>query len=174
MVGSPLKRAKREAAEAAKAAQPPPLAIHLPDRSVTRSTRAAFHPDMLDKIIDCASIGLTLTATAAMIGVTVKTLYEWGDLHPTLGSTLARARELRQAYFETQLVDLIRRGGDSTRFGAIRAALASCNTDDWREKPQTDVSLTVNLAALVSDSLKISATTTIEAKPADKRDESST
>ena len=88
--------------------------------------------------------------------------------------TLARAREIRQRYFEGHFSDVVRRGGDSTRYAAIRAGLASCNTDDWREKPQADVSFTVNLAALVSDSLKISATTTIEAKPADKRDESST
>ena len=56
---------------------------------------------------------------------------------------------------EGHLIDIVRRGGDSTRFAAVKFALINCGAEDWKQKLPDDLSVEFSLAALVDESLKL-------------------
>ena len=116
---------------------------------------------MIDTIIEDAINGHTLTATCALLGVPRTTMAEWERLYPALSSAVARAREIRQRFFEGHVIDMTRRGGDSTRFSAVKFALINAG-DDWRDKSESSTNVTFTLAGLLGDAMKVVSPPTVE------------
>jgi hypothetical protein len=173
MVGRPKSRARKLAAEG----QPIPAGLldHLTAREKTDTPRyrtplpevfrhdfgAPYNPAICQAIIEHSRRGHTLTATAAILGLRASTIINWASSNPELECALACARELRQAFFEGELIDIAQRGGDATRFAAIKMALINTG-EDWRDRSENNVSVQFSLAGLVTESLKLVGSRTIE------------
>ena len=174
MVGRPKSRARKLAAEG----QPIPAGLldHLTAREKTDTPRyrtplpesfqdsasARYSPAIGQAIIDHSRRGHTLTAAAAILGLRKSTIYEWASSHPELSDALACAREVRQSFFEGELIDIAQRGGDATRFAAIKLALINSG-EDWRDRSENAVSVQFSLAGLVAESLKLVGSQMIDA-----------
>ena len=161
MVGSPKKRARREALTEVRtvggdlsagyvAAMPSPDA-----RKIGRPTR--YRSEFCEAVIEDAALGHTLTATAALFGVTRQTLHEWRQAYPEFAEAVEKANAIRQRFYEGHLIDMVRRGGDSTRMSAVKLALINVAGNDWREKLSAEHNVTFSLAALVQESMKLAA-----------------
>ncbi len=141
MVGSLIKRARREALAKAitEGGEVPELraardalgiALYVADMSVRVS---AFGPGPLyeqrfcQTVIDDAALGHTLTATAALLGVAPQTLSDWQARYREFAAAAARARSIRQRFFEGQWVDAARCGGPRP---AVAGKLALANGGD--------------------------------------------
>ena len=128
----------------------------MPSLEVRKAGRATlYRHEFCEAVIDDAALGHTLTATAALIGVTRQTIYDWREAHPEFADAIERARSLRQRFYEGHLIDLVRRGGDATRMSAVKLALVNCGGDEWKEKPIVETNLTFSLAGLIHESMKL-------------------
>ena len=151
MPGSPKKRARAFALREA-AALPP----YVPQMNLAPvGSPPAYDPRFCEVVLDDAALGHTLTATAALIGVSADTISEWRGHHPEFNDAATRADPIRQCFYEGHLIDLVRRGGDSTRFSAVRFALVNVARYDWREKVAAEPSLTFDLGALIRQSMEL-------------------
>jgi hypothetical protein len=110
---------------------------------------------MCQTLIDAAATGLTLGAACAVIGITPDTMNEWKRIHPEFSEAITRAKSIRQLHYESQLAEMSRTGGDSSRFNAIRFALINVAADDWKEKLTSDYNMTFSLAGLITESMKL-------------------
>ena len=174
MVGRPKSRARKLAANG----QPVPahLLDHLTAREKTDTPRyrtplpesfrhdfgAPYNPAICQHIVEHAKRGHTLTGTAAILGLRASTIINWAASNPELESALACAREVRQSFFEGELIDIAQRGGDATRFAAIKLALINAG-EDWRDRSEAAVSVQFSLAGLVAESLKLVGSQMIDA-----------
>ena len=159
MVGSPKKRARRQALKEVTAVGGDSSAGYVaavPSPDVRRLGRpTSYRSEFCEAVIEDAALGHTLTATAAMFGVTRQTLNDWRQAHPEFGEAVEKAGAIRQRFYEGHLIDMVRRGGDSTRMSAVKLALFNVAGDDWREKLSAEHNVTFSLAALVQESMKL-------------------
>lgn len=116
---------------------------------------SSYDPKFCRTVLDDAALGHTLGATAALIGVARSTLLDWRSVHPEFADAIERSKQIRQRFYEGHLLDIVCRGGDSTRFSAVKLGLINVGADDWKEKLTTDVNATFTLASLVTESLKL-------------------
>lgn len=128
----------------------------------------SYRLEFCQVVLDQAALGHTIGATAALIGVTRSTILDWADRFPEFAEAVALAKGARQRFYEGHLIDIVRRGGDSTRFSAVKLGLINVGAEDWREKLGSDTNVTITLASLITESLKpdyASNTVTIEHEP---------
>lgn len=144
--------AKRLAFEAATA---PYVPAPLPIEARQFVNRVTYRPEHCQMILDDAALGHTLGATAAVIGVTRSTLHDWVASHPELGDAIARAKSVRQRFYEGHAIDIARRGGDSTRMSAIKLGLLNVGGEDWKERLTAEHNVTFSLASLVKESMQL-------------------
>jgi hypothetical protein len=85
--------------------------------------------------------------------VPLSTFNDWRSRFPEFEEACNLARMLRQRHFERLLLEAAAKGGDSTRFSALKFALAT-GSEDFRE-PAAGVNVSVSLASLVIDSMKL-------------------
>ena len=130
-----------------------------PNRPRSRRTRAAgrrpIGPSSAKTVLDDAALGHTLGATAALIGVARSTLSDWASVHPEFADALARAKGVRQRFYEGHLLDIARRGGDSTRMSAIKLGLLNVGGEDWKERLTAEHNVTFNLGDLIRRSMAL-------------------
>jgi hypothetical protein len=132
---------------------------------------STYDPKYCQTVLEHAALGHTLGATAALIGVTRSTLHEWASIHPEFSAAVARAKGARQLFYESHLIDMVRRGGDPTRMSAVKLGLLNVGGDDWKERLTSEHKVEVSWAALLQESLKPlegSRTITIEGELAEK------
>ena len=151
MPGSPKKRSRRLALREA-AALPP----YVPEMNLSPvGSPPPYDPRFCKAVLDDAALGHTLSATAALIGVSQETMTEWRARHPEFDDAATRAGPIRQWVFEAHLIDLVRRGGDSTRFSAVWFALVNAAPEDWKDKPAAEASINFELGAPVQQPLAL-------------------
>jgi hypothetical protein len=159
MPGSPKKRARREALKAAIAiggATPDPYVAAMPSPEALKVGRATlYRREFCEIVINDAVLGHTLGATAALIGVARSTLSDWASAHPEFADAIERAKSIRQRFYEGHLIDIVRRGGDSTRFSAVKLGLINTGGDDWKDKLKADHSHTFSFGDLIKQSMQI-------------------
>ena len=177
MAGQPKSRAKKLAALAKDGTQtvraawladqytPKMPTIETYRRGVPRYDQADFQA-IIDTIIEDACLGHTITATCALLGIPRSTLAEWERLNPELSAAFARAREIRQRFYEGHIIDITRRGGDSTRFSAAKLGVINAG-EDWRDRSETSTNVTFSLAGLIGESMKLVTSPTIEGEVVD-------
>ena len=130
---------------------------------------SSYDPRFCEIVRHQAALGHTIGATAALIGVSRSTILDWASVHPEFAQAIALAKAARQLFYEGHLLDLIRRGGDSTRLSAVKLGLINCGGDDWKERVTTDHSVTLSWASLLAESLRpideAGKTVTLEQEP---------
>jgi hypothetical protein len=128
-------------------------APYIPDTPAP--SRAHYEPAICEIVIQKAMLGHTIGATAAFIGCSRTTLHDWASSHPELADALARAKSIRQSFYEGHLIDIARRGGDSTRMSAIKLGLLNVGGEDWKERLTAEHNVTFSLASLIEQSMKL-------------------
>ncbi len=134
-----------------------PFAPYVPLPAVIRPIHGAskYKHEYCQAVVEDAARGHTLGATAALFGVDRNALYKWADAHPEFAEALSRAKAIRQRYYEGHLIDMGRRGGDSTRFSAVKLGLINVGGEDWKEKLGSEVNVQITLASLITESMKL-------------------
>ena len=77
------------------------------------------------------------------------------EIYPDFSDACVRARAIRARSFEGDLIDVKQRGGDSSRFQAVRFGLLNLAPDEYKDKTTTESTLTITLASLIQDSMKL-------------------
>jgi hypothetical protein len=115
----------------------------------------AYRPEFCETVLDDASLGHTLGATAARIGVSRSTLSDWAHRFPEFAEAIELAKGIGQRFYEGHLIDIARRGGDSTRMSAIKLGLFNLGGQDWKDKLTTDHNVTFSLGDLIKQSMQL-------------------
>lgn len=136
-----------------ESATAPYVPAPLPPEARQFGNRVVYRPEHCQMILDDAALGHTLGATAAIIGVTRATLHDWAASNPELLDAIARAKSVRQRFYEGHAIDIARRGGDSTRMSAIKLGLLNVGGEDWKERLTAEHNVTFSLADLVKQSM---------------------
>jgi len=113
-----------------------------------------YKAEFCQVVVDDAALGHTLGATAARIGVGRSTILDWVRAHPEFAEAIDLAKGVRQRLYEGHLIDIARRGGDSTRMSAIKLGLLNVGGDDWNERLTAEHNVTFSLGDLVKESMK--------------------
>ena len=95
-----------------------------------------FKPAMGDEILSLMSEGLSLAASAAVIGIHRQRVYEWMERHPEFADTVKLAQVKRQLFLERRLL--------SADTGPVVTstifALKNAGPEDWRDKVSQELS----------------------------------
>jgi hypothetical protein len=130
-----------------------PMAPAIVARKGGRPT--AYRPEFCEAVLDDALLGHSLGATAALIGVARSTLLDWAARHPEFSDAVALAQGIRQRFYEGHLIDIARRGGDSTRMSAIKLGLFNVGGQDWKDRITADHNVTFGLGDLIKQSMQL-------------------
>ena len=91
---------------------------------------------MGDEILSLMSEGLSLAASAAVIGIHRQRVYEWMERHPEFADTVKLAQVKRQLFLERRLL--------SADTGPVVTstifALKNAGPEDWRDKVSQELS----------------------------------
>jgi len=101
-----------------------------------------YKPEYGDEIIALMERGFSLTASAAKVGFTKQTIYNWMETHVEFFDAMQKAKELRQYFLENKLLET-RNGAE---VNAAKWALACSAPDDWRERREVEVHVTGSIA----------------------------
>ena len=89
-----------------------------------------FKPEMGEEILSLMADGLSLAASAAVLGIHRQRVYEWMERHPDFADTVKLAQVKRQLFLERRLL--------SADTGPVVTstifALKNAGPEDWREK----------------------------------------
>lgn len=86
------------------------------------------------KAIDFLAEGKSVTQLSAHMGVHKSTIYQWAKDYPEFSDALTRGRELSQAYWETELVEMMR----DRNVNAPLVKLYFANRFGWHDKSAHD------------------------------------
>ncbi len=100
----------------------------------------AYTKAMADEIISLMATGLSLTASAADLGVHRDTLYDWEKTNPEFSDAIKLARGKRQLFLERRLITATEGPVVTSSIFALKNAAP----EDWREKQ--DVAVTGSMA----------------------------
>ena len=137
------------------AATVPYIPAPIPHEATRVGRPSNYKPEYAQTVLDDAALGHTLGATCAVIGCSRQTLLEWAASHPEMGDAIARAKQIRQRFYEGHVIDIARRGGDSTRMSAIKLGLLNVGGEDWKERLTAEHNVTFSLAGLIDESMKL-------------------
>lgn len=103
-----------------------------------KQRRGAGRPSKYDesyceKSIAFLSKGKSITQLSAHINVCKDTIYEWAKVHPEYSDALMRGRELSQAYWESELVDMMY----NKEVNSPLVKLYFANRFGWSDKTET-------------------------------------
>ena len=112
-----------------------------------------YKPEIADKFLELSALGHTAGAIAAVLGVRRDTLNEWASSYPDFAEAFARGKGARQFMYEGHLIDIVRRGGDSTRMSAIKLGLLNVGGEDWKERLTAEHNVTFSLGDLIKQSM---------------------
>ena len=114
-----------------------------------------YTPELADKFLELSALGHTVGAIAAVLGVTRETISKWSSSHREFAEAHARGKGARQFMYESHLIDIVRRGGDSTRMSAIKLGLLNVGGEDWKERLTAEHNVTFNLGDLIKQSMAL-------------------
>jgi hypothetical protein len=115
----------------------------------------SYRPEFCETVLNDASLGHTLGATAARIGVARSTLSDWAHRFPEFAEAIELAKGIGQRFYEGHLIDIARRGGDSTRMSAIKLGLFNVGGQDWKDRITADHNVTFSLGDLIKLSIQL-------------------
>jgi hypothetical protein len=154
-IGATQSIAQLDAKRAAFESHFEPYTPTLPETSTRRVGAPPYYrPDFADKFLELSALGHTAGAIAAVLGVKRETLNVWASSHAEFEEAYARGKGLRQFMYEGHLIDIARRGGDSTRMSAIKLGLLNVGGEDWKERLTAEHNVTFSWANLLAESLK--------------------
>ena len=133
----------------------PYIPAPLPPEATQVGRPTLYRPEFCNIVIDDAALGHTLGATCAILGVDRGTINDWAASHPDFAKAVARAKSIRQRFYEGHVIDIARRGGDSTRMSAIKLGLLNVGGEDWKERLTAEHNVTFNLGDLIKQSMAL-------------------
>lgn len=102
------------------------------EKRTGRPTR--YTDEMPDALFKAMDEGKSITQFAAMIGVNRSTIYEWAEHHTEFSDALTRGKEAGEAYWETELQDMMY----SKDVNAPLVKLYFANRFNWSDKTEVD------------------------------------
>ena len=133
-----------------------PYILTLPETAKRPLGRpSTFKPEYCEAVVHYASLGHTIGATCGLLGISREVFNNWAVSIPDFQQATARAKTVRQAFYEAHLIDIARRGGDSTRLGAIKLGLLNVGGEDWKERLTAEHNVTFSWSQLLQESLKV-------------------
>ena len=93
-----------------------------------------YEPSYCQEAIDYLAQGKSVTQLSARIGVNKTTIYEWANVHPEFSNALRTGQELSEAYWETELVEMMR----DRDVNAPLVKLYFANRFKWTDKQEVD------------------------------------
>lgn len=141
----------------------------------TESTWAALDPEQARRlrgrpssyreeysylVRDAMAEGYSLSGFAGKMGLSRSCLDGWQEKYPEFAESCARGKTARLYWWERQALEVAQTGGQGSQATMIIFGLKNMGSDDWRERIDMNHSGSINLSALVSDSMK-----TIEHEP---------
>ena len=84
--------------------------------------------------IEYLAQGKSVTQLSAKIGVSKSTIYQWASEHSEFSDALLRGQELSEAYWETELVEMMR----DRDVNAPLVKLYFANRFRWSDKQEVD------------------------------------
>lgn len=144
--------ARRKAALELRQANGDDIRLRAAQRKIPK--HSAYKPEYCETVIADARMGHSLAATADLIGVDRSTMTRWTDRYPEFAIAVARANAARLRGYETELIDIRRNGGDSSRLGAVKFAMTNVSPEDWKERFESTSNVNVSLSSLITDAMK--------------------
>jgi hypothetical protein len=83
------------------------------------------------------------------------TLSDWAHRFPEFAEAIELAKGIGQRFYEGHLIDIARRGGDSTRMSAIKLGLFNVGGQDWKDRITADHNVTFSLGDLIKQSMQL-------------------
>lgn len=109
-----------------------------------------YRPEYCEAVINSAKeLGLSLTAFAGVIGVSVNAVYEWKKSHADFGEACSRAASARVLWWELKL-GRSRKGAETT---AAIFALKNAAPLEWRDVKHTEHSHRLTADRLTDEQL---------------------
>lgn len=132
-----------------------------------------YKPSYCQDVIADLAQGYSLSGFAGKLGTTKTTLLEWMRVHPDFALACASAGHVRLRWWEGKAIEIAETGGVGSQAQMVIFGLKNAGADEWRDKQETAVSVTVTLASLIEDSMKLvspSTGKTIDVLPSDISD----
>lgn len=114
----------------------------------------AYDPRYCTTVVEAAESGHSLTGVAAIIGVNRDTITEWCSVYPDFSVACSRAKAIRALSYENELIDMKQKGGDNTRFQAVRFGMINVAPEEYKDRVAGDTTINITLATLIRDSMK--------------------
>lgn len=93
----------------------------------------SYNPEYCQEAIDYLSQGKSITQLARKLGVNKSSIYEWAKVHEEFSNALNMGRQNSQAYWEDELVDMMR----DRNVNAPLVKLYFANRFNWHDKQET-------------------------------------
>ena len=137
----------------------PYIPAPLPPEATQVGRPTNYRPEFCAVLLEDAALGHTLGATCAILGCARSTVNEWAASHPEFAEALARAKQIRQRFYEGHAIDIARRGGDSTRMSAVKLGLLNVGGEDGKERLTSGDTIVFSLGDLIKQSMQLEAKT---------------
>jgi transposase len=118
-----------------------------PDQTFGRPT--LYRQEYCTQVVDKMAEGLSVTAFAGHLRVSVDTVYQWMRLHRDFAEAVARARSARTLWLEQKLLKS-RKGAETT---AAIFALRNAAPHEWRDLKYSEHTHTVKAEMLTDAQL---------------------
>lgn len=113
-----------------------------------------YKDEYCQETIEFLAQGKSVTQLSAKIGVNKTTIYQWAKDYPEYSNALTRGQELSEAFWETELVDMMR----DRDVNAPLVKLYFANRFGWSDKQSVDQKNTniyePDLSKLTDDELR--------------------
>jgi hypothetical protein len=93
-----------------------------------------YNPEYCETTIEFLAQGKSVTQLSAHLGVSKKTIYNWSNENEEFLHALTRGQELSEAFWETELVDMMR----DRDVNAPLVKLYFANRFGWSDKQNVD------------------------------------
>ena len=94
-----------------------------------------YKPEYCEAVVKHMAQGLSLTSFAGEISVSVKSLYEWQQVHSEFSHAVKRGEPKRQLFLERKLMKSQGKDTIATIF-----ALKNACPDEWQDRKYTEIS----------------------------------
>lgn len=122
---------------------PPGRALTTPARSFGKhpgGRPTLYDPIFCEQVVEFMRKGYSLTAFAGIIDVSKATLNVWQAEHPEFLDACSRGKAARLVTWETDAMNVAKRGGGPGTATVIVFGLKNMGGDDWNDRTQVELS----------------------------------
>ena len=100
-----------------------------------------YKPEYCEEVIALGKIGKSVEQIASRLGFSLRTMYEWRDVHEEFSHALTEAKEHEQAWWEDQADSYMVENKESDRLNATlwSRSMAARFPKKYRESTKTEI-----------------------------------